>query len=58
MAYRRRYHYYDNDAESQDELVNPRPVRNKSFFLCHFLKHLQKHLFKYRKNLFNKFFYI
>jgi len=26
MAYRRRYHYYDNDAESQDELINPRPV--------------------------------
>ncbi len=22
----RRFHYYDDDAESHDELVNPRPV--------------------------------
>ncbi len=30
MAYLRRYHYYDNDAESQEELDNPIPVYYKS----------------------------
>lgn len=27
MPGRRRYHYYDDEAESHDELVNPRPVK-------------------------------
>lgn len=26
MAHRGRYHYYDENAESQDEMTNPRPV--------------------------------
>ena len=27
MAHRGRYHYYDDNAESQDEINNPRPVK-------------------------------
>jgi hypothetical protein len=29
MAHRGRYHYYDENAESFDEMTNPRPVNKK-----------------------------